>query len=180
MPANATRKAIVCWITGLSGSGKSTIANGVRCRLARESKRALVLDGDVIRAQMNRHLGFSETEIHENNRLIAEYCARVWRQYDAILVPVISPFATSRGYARNLLGDRFYEIYCAADVEVVKKRDVKGLYAKAMRGEITNLIGFSPGHRYEIPSAPDLALDTGSELPADSTDKLVSFILERL
>lgn len=179
-PKTQSEHALICWFTGLSGAGKSTVAERVQRRLAEKCVRVLILDGDFVREKMHRYLGFSAPDIIENNRLIAEYCAKVRDRYDVILVPIISPYKSSRRHARKVLEPHFYEIYCAANLTVVSERDVKGLYEKAVRGEVTNVIGFSPGSPYQAPSSPDLILDTGSETLVKSVEKLVRFIQARL
>jgi len=170
------RNALVCWFTGLSGAGKSSVAEETRRRLVANGLAVLILDGDWVREKMHRHLGFSRSEIAENNRLIAEYCAKNRDRHDVILVPIISPYESSRQNARNLLMPNFHVIYCAADLGVVAKRDTKGLYEKAARGDIDNLIGFSPKSPYEPPPAPDLRLDTGSASLKSAVDSLVGYI----
>jgi len=170
------RNALVCWFTGLSGAGKSSVAEETKRRLAVKGLEVLVLDGDAIRQKRHGHLGFTRPEIEENNRLIAEYCAGSRDRYDVILVPIISPYESSRQSARDLLMPDFHLVYCAADLDIVAKRDTKGLYEKAARGEIDNLIGFSPKSPYEPPPAPDLHLDTGSKSLTASVDKLVCYI----
>lgn len=170
------RSALVCWFTGLSGAGKSSVAEETQRRLVANGLKVLILDGDSIREKKHAHLGFSRSEIEENNRLIAEYCARNRDHYDIILVPIISPYESSRQSARNLLMPNFHVIYCAADLGVVAKRDTKGLYERAARGDIDNLIGFSPKSPYEPPPAPDLRLDTGSKSLKTAVDSLVGYV----
>lgn len=174
------RRALVFWFTGLSGAGKSTVAEQVRGRLKAEGRAVLVLDGDDVRARFHRHLGFSEADIRENNALIARLCEENRALFDVILVPIISPFAESRALARATLAPGFYEVHCTAGLDIVARRDTKGLYAKARAGAIDNLIGVSPGARYDVPGDPDLRLDTGSGDPALSAARLLSFVSARL
>ena len=170
----------VFWFTGLSGAGKSTVCDLVRVRLEERGLRVLVLDGDDVRARLHRHLGFSPPEIEENNRLVAELCRTMRGDADVVLVPVISPFHRSRAGARAILAPDFYEIYFDAGLEVVRRRDVKGLYAKAARNEIADMVGVAPHVPFEPPPAPDLRLATGRETPAQSADRLLEFIVARL
>jgi len=179
-PNGNARQALVCWFTGLSGAGKSSVAEGVLRQLADKRVQALILDGDVVREKMHCDLDFSPSGIVENNRRIAEYCAAIRDQYDVILVPIISPYRASRQHAREILKPRFFEIHCAANLGTVSQRDVKGLYEKARKGEMTNLIGYSPESPYEPPLSPDLTLDTGSESPEQSIRKLACFIEDNL
>lgn len=174
------RRGLVFWFTGLSGAGKSTVAGAVRDRLVADGRSVLILDGDDVRARFHRHLGFSEDDIRENNRLIAGLCAERRVDHDAILVPVIAPFAESRAAARAALAPGFYEIYCTAGLQVVAKRDPKGLYAKARSGAIANLIGYSPGTRYDVPANPDLRLDTAGGDPALAIARMLAFARARL
>ena len=117
------RRALVFWFTGLSGSGKSSVAAAVRDRLCADGAKVLILDGDDVRARIHRHLGFSEADIRENNRLIAGLCDESRADYDVILVPIISPYAESRAAARAALAPGFYEIYCTAGLDIVARRD---------------------------------------------------------
>lgn len=175
-----SRNAVVLWFTGLSGSGKSTVADALRQRLAAAGCTVLILDGDDVRARLHQNLGFSPEDIQENNRLIAELCRDNRARYDVILVPIISPYAASRRQARTRLEPDFFEIHFNASQETVVARDVKGLYAKAKAGEISNLLGFSPGAVYEPPSAPDLTIDSGCETVETSTIKMLDFINAKL
>lgn len=156
------RRAIIVWFTGLSGSGKTTVAEGVRLRLAAAGWTVYILDGDAVRAEYSRPLGFSRADVGENNRRIAERCAALRGDADVILVPIIAPYADARAAARALLAPDFLEAYCNADLACVVARDVKGLYARAKVGAITDMIGYAPAYPYEPPSAPDLMLHTGS------------------
>lgn len=171
------RKAAVFWFSGLSGAGKSTISEGAAAWLSDKGFRVCLFDGDTIRQQLHRDHGYHASDIINNNRQIAELCLRKRFDVDAILVSVISPLERGRQLARSILGDRFYIVYCKADVQTVCRRDVKGLYAKAERGEITDLIGFSAGGvHFEPPDGADIVLDTAVE-PADvSIRRLCAFM----
>ena len=173
--------ALVLWLSGLSGAGKSTIAEAVIDRLNGGGLRMISLDGDVIRDHRHRSLGFSEPDIIENNRLIAEQCRYCGPDYDVILVPVIAPLESGRDYARRIIGQQFRLIHCSADIATVRARDVKGLYGRADRGEISNMIGYSPGSvAYEPPANPDLVLDTAEQTIGACVDRLCAFIESRL
>lgn len=169
--------APVFWFTGLSGAGKSSLAEAAQDRLEAEGYRVLILDGDQVRDEFHRDLGFTPEDIRKNNRLIAELCTHQRDKADIILVPIISPFRSSRIAARNKLAPGFYEIYVKASVETVVKRDVKGLYAKARDGDIENMIGYSQnGPPYEEPLEADLVLDTSAETPGQSLRRLIDFV----
>lgn len=169
------------WFTGLSGSGKTTVANGVKRKLEECGYSVNIVDGDDVRERFHAHLGFCEKDIKENNALIADICKEQGGAYDAVLVPIISPFAMSRRCARACLGERFYEIYFKADLDYVVQQDTKGLYAKARKNIIKDLIGFSPdGVPYEAPAHPDFIIDAQNEEPDDSIKKFFDFVLSKL
>jgi len=172
-------KAAVFWFTGLSGAGKTTLAEKARLRLGEDGINSNIVDGDQVRSQLHRHLGFSEADIKQNNALIADLCASLRDRYDVILVPIISPFAESRAQARAQLQPGFFEIFVNARLETVVARDTKSLYAKAKAGIIRNLVGFSPGAPYEPPEHPDLIIDTTIRSEEAAVAELVSFIRER-
>lgn len=151
---------IVIWFTGLSGSGKTTLAGALRDRLVGAGKSVRFLDGDAVRKTIHAHLGFTPEDIKKNNRLVAEWCAEHGKKYDFVIVSMISPFAQTRSMARKIIGLGYTEVYLKAPLEEVIKRDVKGLYRKALSGEIENFIGISPGVPYEEPVSPDLVLET--------------------
>ena len=134
------KQAKIFWFTGLSGAGKTTVADGVKSKLEAQGYKVFVLDGDQVRQKYTLPLGFSPEEIRLNNSLIARACKEQRNAYDVILVPIISPYRESRQKARELLEAGFYEIYFSASLECVVRRDVKGLYRKAKDGQIENLI----------------------------------------
>ena len=174
------RHGLVCWCTGLSGYGKTTVTSAVAADLEAAGYLALVLDGDDLRRRGRQPLGFEPEDIRESNGFAAGLCQQERANYDVVFVAMISPMAVYRESARALLGPAFAEIHFAADLSVVMARDVKGLYAKASRGELTNLIGYSPSHPYEPPTDPDLRIDSGTETVAESIRKLRSFVTGRL
>ena len=172
-----TSNAVTFWFTGLSGAGKTTIATAVKPLLQSDGYSVLMIDGDEVRKRSHRHLGFTEIDIKRNNALIAELCRFHQDSYDVILVPIISPYSSSRRMARELFLKDFHEIYFSADIETVRARDVKGLYSKAELGEISNLIGFSPGCVYQPPQVPDLVINSGVERVDISVDKFYQFVV---
>lgn len=174
------KHALVFWFTGLSGSGKTTVAVSTKKLLENEGYSVLVIDGDDVRKRLHSHLGFNEKDIKKNNELIADLCKTSLRRHDVIIVPIISPYASSRAQARKLLGEVFYEIYFSADLETVIKRDVKGLYSKAIRNEINNLIGYSPGSVYEPPARADFVVNSGGEGVNKSVVKFHEFVVAEL
>lgn len=170
--------AIILWFTGMSGAGKSTLAHAVAAILEEERYKVLILDGDHIRNTRHKNLGFSKQDILENNRLIAELCVQKRADFHLILVPIISPYASGRSQARELIGNGFYEIYIKASLEELVHRDPKGLYRKSIEGELSNLIGVSPDNPYETPDAPDLTLCTDRETLQNCVTRLADHIRE--
>jgi len=153
------QKGIVLWLTGLSGSGKSTIAIAVEKRLIEMGKLCYRLDGDNLRHGLNSDLGFSPEERKENIRRVAEVAALFADAGLITLVSFIAPYRDMRRFARERIGsDRFIEIYVKASVEACKKRDPKGLYKMAEEGAIDQFTGVNAP--YEVPENPDVILDT--------------------
>ncbi len=171
---------LVFWFTGLSGSGKSSVADGAARRLRRDGYSVAVLDGDDVRRRVHPRLGFSKEDIKENNARIVELCRDTRHRHDAILVPIISPFAESRADARAKLAPGFFEVYLDADLDCVKARDTKGLYARAESNAIDNLIGVAPDVPYEPPERPDLVLRSGAEPVERSIADFHAFAAARL
>jgi adenylyl-sulfate kinase len=174
------KRAQIFWFTGLSGVGKTTVSQKVKDLLIEEGFSVLILDGDIIREKIHKSLSFSIIDIKNNNKLILELCLNEREVYDFILVTIISPFDSSRKLARNKSMPGFYEVYCKAEIEELIKRDTKGLYSKAINGEIDNLIGFSPKAVYEPPENPDIILNSSTDSIDTSVNKLFSFALKTL
>lgn len=169
-------KTLVLWFTGLSGSGKTTIANLVSEKLKKKGKKVIVIDGDVVRGTIHRNLKFTPEDIKENNKLIVLMCKENLGKHDYILVSVISPFQESRDFARKLLAPQFVEIYVKANLNECVKRDVKGLYKKAIDGEIKNFVGVSPQTPYEEPDNPEIITDTRNEDISTSVERVLGYI----
>ncbi|WP_438846295.1 sulfate adenylyltransferase subunit CysN [Asticcacaulis taihuensis] len=174
--AAKNQKPVVLWFTGLSGAGKSTIANLVEKKLLSLSHHTYLLDGDNVRHGLNKDLGFTDADRVENIRRVAEVSKLMIDAGLITLVSFISPFRAERQMARELLGENeFIEIYVSTPLDVVEKRDVKGLYAKARAGEIKNFTGIdSP---YEAPESPELTLNTTSQTPEQLAEKVVAYML---
>lgn len=167
------------WFTGLSGSGKSTVAAAVEGRLVRQGRTAYRLDGDNLRTGLNGDLGFSRSDRDENVRRAAEVACLFADSGAVALVALISPYAESRQLARDIhrrAGLPFVEIYMATSMDLCARRDPKGLYARAQAGDITSFTGVDDP--YEVPSAPDLAIAPGRPL-ADAVDAVLAE-LERI
>jgi len=169
-------KTLVLWFSGLSGSGKTTIANCVSEELRKRGKTVKIIDGDVIRDTLHKDLKFTPEDIKENNRLIVLMCKENLGLWDYILVPIISPFRESRNFARNLLSGNFAEVYIKTDLNECIRRDTKGLYRKALEGSIDNFIGISPQTPYEMPDNPEIVVDTNHEDISQSVKKVLEYI----
>lgn len=165
------QRGCVFWLTGLSGSGKSTVAVEVERRLHQMGRHVYLLDGDNIRHGINGDLGFSDADRTENIRRITEIAALFADAGLITLVSFITPFREMRTRARAKLGQRYHEVYVRAGLETCAQRDPKGLYAK----QIANFTG--KGSAYEPPESPDLILDTERETVAESVEKLLQAIL---
>jgi adenylylsulfate kinase len=172
------QKAICVWLTGLSGSGKSTIAQLLEKKLHDLGKLTMLLDGDNIRDGLNRNLGFSEEDRKENIRRIAEV-NKLFNSCGVITINAfVSPTIGIRGTARKIIGDVFLEVFVDTPLEVCEERDVKGLYAKARKGEIKDFTGISAP--FESPEKADLTIKTAESSPEQSTEILFEYIKEKI
>lgn len=170
-------KGGVIWFTGLSGSGKSTIAHTVEERLHQLGCRTYVFDGDNVRHGLCSDLGFSEQDRSENIRRIAEMCNLFVDAGVVALTAFISPLHKDRKLVRKLMSDDFLEVYCRCPVEVCEQRDVKDLYKKARAGEIKDFTGISAP--YDEPQNPDLVIDTDKQSLEESVERVVQLLLEK-
>ena len=170
-------KSAILWFTGLSGSGKSTLANAVNAVLFERGFSTYVLDGDNIRHGLCKDLGFSDLDREENIRRIGEVAKLFLDAGVIVLTAFVSPFQADREKARSLVdvGD-FFEIHCAADLDMCEKRDTKGLYAKARTGEIKDFTGISSP--YEEPKEPELKIDTGMKDLETCVEIVISKLVE--
>ena len=165
------QQGCVLWLTGLSGSGKSTLARALERRLTDAGRLCLVLDGDVLRQGLNRDLGFEPAARRENIRRVGELACLLADHGLTVLAAFVSPYAADRERARQRVGThRFFEIHLTASVTQCAARDPKGLYARALAGDLPEFTGVSAP--YEPPEAPALRLDTGSEPPGACVDAL--------
>lgn len=171
--------SVMIWFTGLSGSGKSTIAIALERELQKRGLLCRILDGDNIRSGINNNLGFSAEDRVENIRRIAEIGKLFVDTGIITLAAFISPNNDIREMAANIIGkEDFMEIYVSTPIEECERRDVKGLYAKARKGEIKNFTGISAP--FEAPEHPALSLDTSKFSVEESVNKLLDLILPRV
>src|SRR3954447_7865272 len=173
----ADEKGFTLWFTGLSGAGKTTISHLVEMALRERGSRIQGLDGDAGRANLSQGLGFSKEDRDTNIRRIAFVADLLSRNGVPVITAAISPYRELRDEARQLMGDRFIEVFVKASVEVCAERDVKGLYEKAFKGEIKEFAGVSDP--YEPPLNPELTLDTEHDSAEEDAGKIVSLLEER-
>jgi adenylylsulfate kinase len=173
----ADEKGFTLWFTGLSGAGKTTVSGIVEAQLLDRGSRVEVLDGDVVRENLSKGLGFSKEDRDTNIRRIAFVADLLSRNGVPVITAAISPYRELRDEARELMGDRFIEVFVKASVEVCAERDVKGLYEKAFKGEIKEFTGVSDP--YEPPLNPELTLDTEHDSAEDDAAKVLAMLEER-
>ena len=171
-------RSAILWFTGLSGSGKSTLANAVNAALFERGLGTYVLDGDNVRHGLCKDLGFSDADREENIRRIGEVAKLFLDAGVIVLTAFVSPFRADRDKARDLVeaGD-FFEIFCAADLDVCESRDPKGLYAKARSGATKEFTGISSP--YEAPDTPELKIDTGAQDLAESVNVVIKALQDK-
>ncbi|MEZ2744353.1 sulfate adenylyltransferase subunit CysN [Halopseudomonas bauzanensis] len=172
------QKPVLLWFTGLSGAGKSAIANLLETRLYARGQHTYLLDGDNVRHGLNRDLGFTDADRVENIRRVAEVGKLFVDAGLITLTAFISPFRSEREMARKLLGDdAFLEVFIDTPLAIAEERDPKGLYKKVRRGELKNFTGIdSP---YETPENPDIHIDTTRESPEQAVDRIIATLIER-
>lgn len=175
MTCGKDQKGVTLWFTGLPCSGKSAVADVVAERLKARELRAERLDGDIVRQDLTRDLGFSKADRDENIRRVTFVAKLLARNGVAVLVSFISPYREMRDRARQQIRN-FCEIYVKCPVEVCMKRDVKGMYQKALRGEIKEFTGVSDP--YEEPLRPELVLETDKETIEQSVEKVMAKMRE--
>ena len=172
-------KPLLIWFTGLSGSGKSTLANSLEVYLHNQGVPTYILDGDNVRTGLNKDLDFGDESRRENIRRIGEVSNLFLDAGVLVLTAFISPFKEDRQAAKDLVGEEnFIEVFVECPLEVCEERDVKGLYAKARRGEIKNFTGIdSP---FEEPSNPDVKVNTAEDSLDDCVRQLINKIVPKL
>jgi adenylyl-sulfate kinase len=175
-PPDHESRGFTIWLTGMSGAGKSTVAAGLERALRARALRVEVLDGDVVRTHLTRGLGFSREDRDENIRRVGWVCELLTRNDVVAIAAVISPYRAVRDEVRGRIG-RFVEVHMDAPLAVLADRDVKGLYRRAMAGEITNFTGVDDP--YEPPLAPEVVCRSdGTESPEQSVDRILARVAE--
>jgi adenylyl-sulfate kinase len=167
-------KALTVWLTGLSGSGKSTIARLLETKLYEKGIHSYILDGDNLRNGLNADLGFSPEDRCENIRRVAEVSRLMNDAGLLVIAAFVSPYSKDRENARKITGDKFIEVYVDAAIETCRKRDPKGLYARFDAGAFTGLTGIDAP--YEIPKKPDLHINTEKETAEESVGRILKRI----
>jgi len=171
--------SFVIWFTGLSGSGKSSLANKVEYELFKDGIRTFTLDGDNVREGINRDLGFGEEERGENLRRMAEIAKILMDSGVVVLASFISPLEKDRNFIKKIIGkENIIEIFVNTPIEVCEQRDVKGLYKKAREGQISNFTGINAP--YEPPFSPDLEIQTENEMMEKSVLRILGYLQNKL
>lgn len=171
------RQGVCIWLTGLSGSGKSTIADILTVLLLENGRQLSILDGDVVRTHLSRGLGFSKEDRDINIRRIGFVAGELVRHGGMILAAAISPYRATRNDVRNMVGENFVEVYVSTPLEVCEQRDIKGLYAKARRGEIKDFTGIDDP--YEEPLNAEVVLDTVRFTPEENARQLFDYLVQQ-
>jgi adenylyl-sulfate kinase len=171
------RSGFTLWLTGLSGAGKSTLAGALALRLRAEGIAVEVLDGDEVREHLSKGLSFSREDRDTNVRRIAYVAKLLTRNGVGVITAAISPYRATREEARRQIGDGFIEVYVNASLDTCIRRDVKGLYGKALAGEIASFTGVSDP--YEAPTDPDVEVDTERETLDESLEHVLDALRER-
>jgi adenylylsulfate kinase len=173
----AGEQGFCLWFTGLSGSGKTTITNVLVKELRKRGSKLEVLDGDIVRQNLSKGLGFSKEDRDTNIRRVAFVASLLARNGVPVITAAISPYREIRDEARAKMDGYFVEAYVKASVEECERRDVKGLYAKARAGEIKEFTGVSDP--YEAPENPELVIETESQTPEESAQQILDYLEER-
>ncbi len=172
------QQPVVLWFTGLSGSGKSTVANAVESKLLHMGKHSYLLDGDNVRHGLNKDLGFSDADRIENIRRIGEV-AKLFVDSGAIaLTAFISPFIADRQQVRDLLGkEQFLEVFIDTPLEICEQRDPKGLYKKARAGEIKHFTGIDS--EYQAPIKPEIHIETANKSIEECAEQVIQYLIKQ-
>ena len=171
------KQGFCIWFTGLSGSGKSTTAEILTSLLLEHGRQITLLDGDVVRTHLSKGLGFSPEDRDTNILRIGFVAGEIARHGGSVICAAISPYRATRNEARKMVGDNFIEVFVDTPIDVCEQRDVKGLYARARRGQITGFTGVDDP--YEAPVDPEIILDTVGNDPLTNARKIVAYLEEQ-
>jgi sulfate adenylyltransferase len=172
------KQGVCLWFTGLSGSGKSTTAEVLTSLLLERGRQVTLLDGDVVRTHLSKGLGFSREDRDVNILRIGYVAGEIARHGGTVITAAISPYRSTRNEARKFVGEeRFLEVFVDTPIEVCEQRDVKGLYARARRGQITGFTGVDDP--YEVPVNPEITLETVTTTPEENAYKIIAYLEER-
>jgi len=171
------RQGFCIWFTGLSGAGKSTTAEVLTTLLMEHGRRATELDGDVVRTHLSKGLGFGQADRDTNIRRIGYVAAEIVRHGGAVICAAVSPYRATRNDVRSMVGaDHFVEVFVDTPLEECERRDIKGMYAKARRGEITGFTGIDDP--YEAPEHAEITLDTVAHSPEQNARRILGYLIE--
>jgi sulfate adenylyltransferase len=172
------RQGVCIWFTGLSGAGKSTTAEVLTVLLHEHGRQITMLDGDVVRTHLSKGLGFSKEDRDVNIRRIGYVASEIIRHGGLVICAAVSPYRATRNDVRNLVGkDHFVEVFVDTPIGVCEERDVKGMYAKARRGEIKGFTGIDDP--YEVPLHPEIVLDTTTHTPEENGRLILDYLIEK-
>ena len=171
------KQGVCIWFTGLSGSGKSTTAEILTSLLLESGRQVTLLDGDVVRTHLSKGLGFTREDRDTNILRIGYVASEIAHHGGTAITAAISPYRATRNEVRKMVGENFVEVFVDTPIEVCEQRDVKGLYARARRGQITGFTGVDDP--YEAPLNAELILDTVGASAEENAHKIIAFLVER-
>lgn len=170
-------KEKIIWLTGLSGSGKTTIANFISNKIKLKKFKTIIIDGDKYRSKKKYKNNFSKKKIYENNISIIKYIYKIYKNYDYVIVSVISPLKKTRTFAKKNFGNNYYEIFVNCSIKELIRRDTKKLYANAKIGKVKNLIGYNSKISYEKSDYRKITVHTHRETLNESSNKILKKII---
>jgi sulfate adenylyltransferase len=177
-PRSAHQEGFCVWFTGLSGAGKSTIAEILTVLLMEHGRAVTLLDGDVVRTHLSKELGFSKEDRDTNVLRIGFVASEIVRHHGAVVCAAVSPYRAARSRCRHMIGaDRFIEVFVDTPLEVRERRDTKGMYAQARREEVKGFSGVSAS--YEKPLHPEIRLTTTGHSPEEDARRIISYLIDR-
>jgi adenylylsulfate kinase len=170
----------VIWLTGMSGAGKTTLANLIDSNYKQKGYSVVIIDGDSVRDRDNVKLGFGLDDVRINNMRIASLCNEYRANFDIVIVPVISPYEEVREIVRKILSPNFHLVYLKANIGSLRDRDTKGLYAAADCGDIVDLIGYSSVNPYNKPHNPELIISTANSTSENNSFNMLANYIDKV